>query len=413
MRICVVTSYTAAAEPRAPRHAIAARIAFPQADVVFVDLAAADRPRMPDPSRLDELNIRRHTAEFPTRTSNPFRLAFRKARTRFGLISVSVAGTYHESVFGDRVQGLTNTLRGIPADVYIAHNIETLLPAINAAKTHRAAVVFDCMEYYSDMGEGQSRTESLAAKRLEARYLPVCALVMASSDGMADALASEYGIARPLPSYNTPPRASHLPGRLGGGLNLYWRNSVVGFGQRGLDDALEALALLPADVRLFLQGRQPADGGASLSKRVHRLGIRERVTSLEAYTPSEAVQQAAAYDVGLCLERRGPRNHDLTVSNKMFDYHMAGLAVIATDLPSLRDVIHRSGGGLLCKPGNPTALAEAVLRLRSSAALMADMQNRARRFAMEEANWELELEKIASALRDALGCGRAVAQLPI
>jgi glycosyltransferase involved in cell wall biosynthesis len=83
----------------------------------------------------------------------------------------------------------------------------------------------------------------------------------------------------------------------------------------------------------------------------------------------------------------------------MFDYHMAGLAVIATNLPGLADVVNRSGAGLLYEPGNPSSLAQAVLTLRSSSELLGAMQYRARRFAMESANLELELARIREAMR--------------
>ena len=411
MRICIVTSYAAAAEPRGPRHAIAAKKAFPDAAVVFVDLAAAAQPRAADPPGLKASNIERRTLEFPTRGSDPARLAFRKAMTWLGRTGFASAGALHESVFGERTQGLTRALKKMPADIYIAHNIETLLPTMHAAKACGASVVFDCMEYYSDMGDSQHKVEAAAARRLEARCLPLCALVMASSDIMADALAEEYGIVRPLPAYNVPPKAFELPRRSGGGLNLYWRNTVVGFGQRGLDDMLEAMMLLPSDVRLFLQGRPPADNGAELAERIASLGLGGRINVLPPYASHEAVQQAALYDVGLCLERKGPRNHDLTVSNKMFDYHMAGLAVIATNLRGLANVVQKSGAGLLCEPGNPRSLADAVRQLHSSPARLKELQVNARTFAMAEANLEMEIEKIAGAMKTALDPDRGSGRL--
>jgi hypothetical protein len=195
------------------------------------------------------------------------------------------------------------------------------------------------------MGDGQSKVEARVAQKLQDKYLRTCALVIASSDNMADALASEYSISRPLAAYNVPPKTGDLPNRRADGLKLYWRNSVIGFGQRGLEDASEAMTLLPAAVKLFLQGRLPTDGGTSLNKRIERLELVGRVVVLPPYSPESAVHQAALYDVVLCMERQGPRNHDLTVSNKIFDYHMAGLAVIATDLAGLADVVRRSGAG--------------------------------------------------------------------
>ena len=61
--------------------------------------------------------------------------------------------------------------------------------------------------------------------------------------------------------------------------------------------------------------------------------------------------QAAPHTIGLCLERKGPANHEYTVSNKMFDYMMGGLAVVSADLKGLHSVIKRSGGGVLFEPG--------------------------------------------------------------
>jgi hypothetical protein len=58
-------------------------------------------------------------------------------------------------------------------------------------------------------------------------------LVLASSDQVADALVHEYGIpstARAL--HNVPPVEEQLPKKPQDGLALYWRNAVVGLGQR-------------------------------------------------------------------------------------------------------------------------------------------------------------------------------------
>lgn len=401
MKICVVTSYGAAAEPRAPRHAVAAKRAFPDAEVTFVDLVPAARVPAPDPPILSGLDIRRLTVKFPTRECGLFRLVVRKVYSRLQQTFFGATGIVTEGVFGDRVYGITGLLKSLSSDAYIAHNIETLLPVVDAAGG-RAAVIFDCMEYYSDMGDAQSSLEAHAAHMLEARYLPNCALVIASSDSLSDVLAAEYGIRRPLPAYNVPPVSVALPPRLGGGLNLYWRNSVIGFGQRGLDDALLALCEVPGDVRLFLQGRTEVDGGKAILERAAELGLKSRVTILPPYAPQNAVYEAAKYDVGLCLERKGPRNHDLTVSNKMFDYHMGGLAVISSDLPGLLHVLDRSHGGLRYEAGSPRSLAKAIRALRASPSLLKELQTNARLFALEEANLEIELDRLSDALRQAL-----------
>ena len=171
---------------------------------------------------------------------------------------------------------------------------------------------------------------------------------------------------------------------------LYWRNAVIGFGQRGLADALTALTTLPNDVTLHLQGRLASDGGKELRDRIAALGLKDRVFIHGPYGPPDAVAVASPYCVGLCLERSGVRNHELTVSNKMFDYFMAGLVVIASALPSLRAVIERSDGGLCFRPGDPTDLAAKILQVRNDRMLRLRLARNARNFATATGNRERE-----------------------
>ena len=144
----------------------------------------------------------------------------------------------------------------------------------------------------------------------------------------------------------------------------------------------------------------PADRGASLKARIGQLGLTSRVEFHPAYRPEDAVREAARHTVGLCLEREGIRNQELTVSNKIFDYHMAGLAVVASDLPGLAAVIERSGGGLLFKPGSPEDLAAKIITLYHNRALLKQLADNARKFAYREGNRQTEMKKFIDAFRD-------------
>ena len=46
-----------------------------------------------------------------------------------------------------------------------------------------------------------------------------------------------------------------------------------------------------------------------------------------------------AFDVGLALERPENANYSRTVTNKLFSYLLAGLAVAASDTPGQRQVM--------------------------------------------------------------------------
>jgi glycosyltransferase involved in cell wall biosynthesis len=402
IRICVVTSQPAATEPRARRHAIAASEAFPEAEVTLVDVAPAGTPLV-DPPELAAARVERRTLVHPTRQSNVVSLAYRKLQVATARGWHLVTGTVTEPVFGDWAIGLTEQLRQLQADLYIAHQLDTWSPAALAASQFGAKLVVDCMEYYSDMGDGQTAFLTDASKTLERNILPRCALVLASSDALADALAKEFEIPRPLALYNTPKTRRLLPRKEADTFDLYWRNTVIGFGQRGLDDALAAVARLPEEIRLNLQGRMPSDGGIRLRRRIAELGIAGRVNLLPSYSGDVAVEQAAFHTIGLCLERRGPVNHDYTVSNKLFDYMMAGLPVIAPNLCGQRFIIERSGGGLLFEPGSVDSLREQILRLCMDRTLLRTLSENARAFALREGNLDVDMRRLKTALLGALG----------
>lgn len=136
--------------------------------------------------------------------------------------------------------------------------------------------------------------------------------------------------------------------------------------------------------------------------RIGELGVGERVVVHPPYAPEAAVQEAARHTVGLCLERRGVRNHDLTVSNKLFDYHMAGLSVVVSDLPGLRGVVERSGGGVWFEPGSVDELTAKLRLLYEDRALQARLAEQARAFALREGNREREMEKFGAAFQAAV-----------
>jgi glycosyltransferase involved in cell wall biosynthesis len=118
--------------------------------------------------------------------------------------------------------------------------------------------------------------------------------------------------------------------------------------------------------------------------------------------PEDAVRAAARFHVGLCAERPEVANHWYTVSNKLFDYHMAGLAVVVSGLPSLRDVVQESGAGLMYRPGDPRDLAAKVMEIYRDPLLRQRYGSAGRRFALQSGNAQAEMKRLRAAVREIL-----------
>jgi hypothetical protein len=82
----------------------------------------------------------------------------------------------------------------------------------------------------------------------------------------------------------------------------------------------------------------------------------------------------------------------------MFDYHMAGLAVIASDLPALRDVVDVSQGGLLYRPGDVKHLKMQIMSLYGDRSKLQELSSKARRFALAEGNLERVMKDLTAEL---------------
>ena len=366
-------------------------------EVHFIDCAPEEHSQFPESVDLGP-RVKVSRCFYPTRQSSPTgRVAIRTLEwLSRHLYPVTMNLSFGPA--GYRSFLLARALRRIQPNLVIGHNIESLPAMCLAQGSGSPRLVFDSMEYYSDMGDGQTELERRAVESLETRFLPQCHLVLASSDQVGQALRKKYGLTAVLALYNAPPLRSDLQSKPTTGLHLYWRNSTLGLGQRGLGVVLDALAQLPGDVVLHIQGRRASDPG-DLEQRLASPVLQGRVVVHDPFKPGKAAWEASAHHVGLCPELDTCENQRLTVSNKLFDYMTGGLAVVASELPGIGSIVRAAASGVLVRPGDSRALADAILVLHRDRALLADYSASALRYARMFGNEEQQM----SNLRDAVG----------
>ncbi len=390
-RVTVCTSFSAEKEPRGPRHAKAFHD-LGNVHVTFIDVAPLGHTRasVEDLNKIDSLEW--ITLYEPNRNRNRTRWLINKALQRvIRRCPVGMRATWTRSLNAHLAQ-LSQVIDSTRPDLVMAHNIDTLYPAYLSARSCNAKLVFDSMEFHSDMGEGQDGVTAKRIRCLETHCFPHCSLITTVGQEAAQLLKQHYSINRILSLRNVPKKVPELRMPKRPGFNLYWRNSVIGLGQRGLGDAIEALAGLPEEIQLHLQGRRTPEHDSEIEILADRHGVRHRLTFHPPFALGQAIDHASQFQVGLCLEHAGLLNHEIALSNKVFDYHMAGLAIICSDLPAMRGLLRESNGGVLFTPGNPASLREAILKLYSSPSLLTESSQHARRYALENANLECEMQ---------------------
>jgi glycosyltransferase involved in cell wall biosynthesis len=297
------------------------------------------------------------------------------------------------------------------ANYFIAHTQGALPIAARAAGRAGVPYAFDCEDLLAEeLSDGlRSRARRRAIVDIERAYLPGAAYVAATSHAMADYLAGEYGV-RPVVVRNVfpleelrgiaPPAERRREGRerVSGIVDFVWMSATIGFG-RGLEDALHALAKLPATARLTVFGRMLPSFEGVFATLVERLDLGSRVVVRPIPPPDAVMSTVANFDVGLTLDLNDCVNRSLTICNKVFLYLQAGLAVAASDTPGQREVLESvPRAGILCPPGDADTLAARLAPLVDSRARLLDAQTAAWQAGAERYNWDRESETFLAAL---------------
>lgn len=298
--------------------------------------------------------------------------------------------------------------RSLDADLTIGHQEVGLWVANRLAREGRRVGV-DLEDWYSEdlLPHARRSRPVQLLRRHEAEAVRRGGHVTTTSEALASALAAATGGPAPIAIYNAFPWADRaaLDGRredrredAAGQLSLHWVSQTIGAG-RGLESVLDALALVEKPVALHLRGACTAETEAALRRRLpawHALVVHGLVP------PSELLSRIAEHDVGLALEETTPQNKDLTISNKILHYLLAGLPTVATATAGQREVARKAPGAVrLFDPGDAAALAHAIesfapraARRRAAAEALAA--------ARREFNWENQAHTLVASVEAAL-----------
>lgn len=130
---------------------------------------------------------------------------------------------------------------------------------------------------------------------------------------------------------------------------------------KGVEFAVDAARLLPR-VQFVIAGGMDAD---IARLRSHARGV-DNVRIDGFQPPGKIPSYMAAADVGLVPNRRHPLiSSRYTSPLKVFESLACGLPLVASDLPSLRDILQSGETAVLVEPEDASALAAGIERLLS------------------------------------------------
>lgn len=280
-----------------------------------------------------------------------------------------------------------------PADWFIAHAHAALPVAAAAASKFNARLGFDCEDLLAEHGTDPPEIVRL----IERKYLSRCEYVSVPSLGIAERLKEDYDIKQTVVLYNVFPlylTKGMLPPnqrRKDSIVRLHWFSQTIGQG-RGIEEAVEAAGMINEGVELHLRGQVNRE----YELKLYELAKKHKAT-LKIHPQvdhDDLIREMEQFDVGLALERPENANYSITVTNKIFSYMLAGLAVAATNVQGQREVFEQSGSaGFLYQGGNPKELADGLRRWLENRSSLLNAQQCAWDEARKRFCWDVEKNK--------------------
>lgn len=316
---------------------------------------------------------------------------------------------------GPVVGALGRAARARTFDLAIAHS-EPALSVVSDLEKRGRRIGIDFEDWFSEdllPAARRSRPVNLL-RRLEQRAVLRGVHASCPTRAMSEALAAEYGCAPPAVVYNAFPWSDRkaMDGlsrdRAGGRRpTVHWYSQTLGEG-RGLEDLLAALPLLRSEVEVHLRG-EPAEGfGPWLASRLPE-AWRERVVVHPLVANSELLSRMSEHDIGFAGEMKYCRNKNLTASNKVLHYLLAGLAVVASDTVGQMEIAAQAPGAMTLYPsGDPGALAQRVDELLIPEGRLGGAKSAALAAAEGTFSWERQKDRLV----DAVDAGLAACERP-
>jgi glycosyltransferase involved in cell wall biosynthesis len=280
------------------------------------------------------------------------------------------------------------------------HDLTGLLAASMArGRRPGGRVIYDSHELFLEAGAVARLPKAARAviARLERRHARGADAVITVNPGIATELARRYEIPIPTVVMNCPVVATTSPDHdsspLRTELGLGDRPVILHHGGlsggRGIEETIEALDHLPADVALVVLGN------GELVPLISDLAT-ERYSGRLHHHPAVPVDELPAWvagaDAGVIAFQPVERNNLLATPNKLFECLAVGVPVVVSAFPEMQRIVEEANVGAVCDPTSPASIADAITNVLAGE--RSAWREACRSAATEHYSWQRQSEAL-------------------
>ena len=146
---------------------------------------------------------------------------------------------------------------------------------------------------------------------------------------------------------------------------------------QGVDLVIDVISRLPDTRGLIVGGHEAEPDLARLKALATRLGSADRIMFTGMLAPRDARRRLQDVDVLVLPNPASAISNRFTSPLKLFDYMASKRPIVASNLPSIREILHDKETALLVDAGNADAIAAGIRTLQADRALGARLATRA------------------------------------
>lgn len=222
-------------------------------------------------------------------------------------------------------------------------------------------IVYDAHEYETEVN-GLSGAKKKIIYRLEKMLIKSADKVICVSDTIANEYVKLYNIEKPALVLNTPPLKNINKDDIFRKTFCIDANKTIFLYQGGLSSGRGIEILLETfkniknnkSVIVFM-------GYGPLEKLVIEASTEyDNIYFHEAVNPDVLLGYTSSADFGISTIEDTCLSYRYCLPNKMFEYTMAGLPLIVSDLPEMKKVVENNDIGIVLKENTPSGLSKAI-----------------------------------------------------
>ncbi len=289
------------------------------------------------------------------------------------------------------------------ADVFHAHDLNTLFIACKMAHKYHAKLVYDSHELYIQRNRPYIPPGWFLKfeEAFERKYIKKADAVISVSHSIVGYLKKKYNIPEPYLIMNAPSgetvSATSLPKeqyslrrqlKIDDEKKILLYTGSITFG-RGLEKVIESMKYLK-NFTFVMMGYGSREFKNHLMNIARNLKVEAGVIFYGPVPSDKVTLYASSADIGIAPIENVCLSYYYCAPNKIFEYIQSGLPVVASNFPDMRRIVEEHNIGFTCNTSDPTEIYKAVTMIMSDYSAYLNRVNKVK----DKYCWEREAEKL-------------------